>query len=205
MNKLGFKTFEEFEKDIKDEIINNLTDEEKLDLHNRYCEDHYDYDSIIHLNDDEFLDTVFSNYLNEITARGITEVINNFSKAFACNNYKYDDEYMIFGELGNLKSYSNLQTALEDNFVDSEVIDLILEDKNIDIKSLYDDYICDTLDEARDKMSPEEFSDTLKEYSSRKMQIKYEDVYDNIMYKYSNHIIDKIDYSKNPIDKILER
>ena len=60
-NILNFKTYEEFVKDEKNEIIEEeLDNKEKLYIYNKYCQNNNDCDSMLHKNNDEFLKTVFS-------------------------------------------------------------------------------------------------------------------------------------------------
>ena len=179
MKTLEFKTYEEFKDDMENEILENLDNEEKLDYYNRYCNYNNDPNSIIYLNDDEFLENVFGGDVSAVA-------------------------YVKFDGYGNLQSYNGLQAALEDNFVDSEIIDFIMEDKDIDLENLYNEYICDTIDEARDKMSPKEFSDALKEYTTKEMQKKYPIVYDNINYTYSDYISDEKDTDKSKGTVVLD-
>lgn len=185
MNMIEFKTYEEFKNDMENEILEDLDDEEKFDYYNRYCEYNNNPDSMIYYNDDDFLDTFFDGNASSL------------AKAIAYGDYEYNDEYVRFDGCGNLQSYNGLQDALEDNFVDSELIDFIMEDKDIDLESSYNEYICDTLDEARDKMTPEEFLDALKEYTTREMIKKYPEVYDNIEYSYSDDILDENDRNES--------
>lgn len=193
MNKLEFKTYEEFVEDKKDEILDDFSDDEKLDLYNQYCEYNNDPDSIIYPNDDEFLETMFSNF-------------NDVARAIAYGDYKYTDEYIKFDGYGNLQTYYDSYDALQDNFVDSEMVDFILENEDTDFNDLYIDYIDNILNEAKESMSKEEFSNTLKEYMTDEMIDKYPDVYNTIDYSYSDYILDKKDTDKSKeIDDDFER
>lgn len=194
MNTLEFKTYNEFVKDKEDEILEDLHSKEKLDYYNRYCDYNNDFNSIIYPNDDNFLKTVFN---SDVVA---------LAKAITYGDYKYNDKYVKFNGYGNLQSYNGLQAALEDNFEDSEIMDFILEDKGIDLENSYDDYIYDTLDDAKDKMTPKEFSDALKEYTTKEMQKKYPEVCDNVDRNYSDYILDEKDTHKlKDIDDEWER
>lgn len=194
MNTLEFKTYEEFKDDMENEILEDLHSKEKLDYYNRYCEYNNDSDSIIYPNDDDFLETMFGDNVSDL-ARAITY-----------GDYNYTDKYVKFNGYGNLQSYNGLQAALEDNFVDDELIDFVMEDKGIDLENLYDEYVHDTIEEAKESMSPEEFSEALKEYTSEEMIDKYPDVYNTIDYSYSDYILDKKDTDKSKeIDDDWER
>lgn len=194
MNMIEFKTYEEFKNDMENEILEDLDDEEKLDYYNRYCEYNNDSDSIIYPNDDDFLETMFGDNVSDL-ARAITY-----------GDYNYTDKYVKFNGYGNLQTYYDSYDALKDNFVDSEMIDFIMEDKDIDLESSYDEYICDTLDEAKESMTPEEFSDILKEYTTEEMQEKYPEVFDAIDYNYSDDILDEDDNNESKdIENSLER
>ncbi|MDU4652706.1 hypothetical protein [Sneathia sanguinegens] len=193
-NPLNFKTYKEFEK----EMIDDLDNDEKLDLYNQYCENNNDYDSMLYKNNDKFLKYIFDNNLKII--------ISGLAKAIAYGDYKYSDEYVKVNGYGDLQSYYNLNEALKDNFVDSELIDFITENKNIDFEDLYIEYIDNTLKEAKKSMSKDEFSEALKEYTSEEMIKKYLDVYDTINYSYSDFILDEKDIQKSKeIDDDLER
>ena len=193
-NPLNFKTYKEFEK----EMIDDLDNDEKLDLYNQYCENNNDYDSMLYKNNDKFLKYIFDNNLKII--------ISGLAKAIAYGDYKYSDEYVKVNGYGDLQSYYNLNEALKDNFVDSELIDFITENKNIDFEDLYIEYIDNTLKEAKKSMSKDEFSEALKEYTSEEMIKKYLDVYDTINYSYSDFILDEKDIQKaKEIDDDLER
>lgn len=183
-NPLNFKTYKEFEK----EMIDDLDNDEKLDLYNQYCENNNDYDSMLYKNNDKFLKYIFDNNLKII--------ISGLAKAIAYGDYKYSDEYVKVNGYGDLQSYYNLNEALKDNFVDSELIDFITENKNIDFEDLYIEYIDNTLKEAKKSMSKDEFSEALKEYTSEEMIKKYLDVYDTINYSYSDFILDEKDIQK---------
>lgn len=193
-NPLNFKTYKEFEK----EMIDDLDNDEKLDLYNQYCENSNDYDSILYKNNDKFLEYIFDNHL--------IIIINGLARAVAYGDYKYSDEYVKVNGYGDLQSYYNLNEALKDNFVDSELIDFITENKNIDFEDLYIEYIDNTLKEAKKSMSKDEFSEALKEYTSEEMIKKYPDVYDTINYSYSDFILDEKDIQKSKeIDDEWER
>ena len=196
MNKLNFKTYEEFVEDGKYELLDDLTDVEKLDLYNRYCEYNDDYDSMIYPNDSEFLETMFGTNVDAV------------ARAIAYGDYKYTDEYIKFDGYGNLQTYCDAYDALEDNFIDSEIVDFITKDRDVDttFKDSYVEYIENILDEAYTSMSPEDFSDILKEYTTEEMQEKYPEVFDAIDYNYSDDILDENDRneSKNT-ENSLER
>lgn len=193
MNKLNFKTYEEFVEDKKYEILDDFSDDEKLDLYNQYCEYNNDPDSIIYPNDDEFLETMFSNF-------------NDVARAVYYGDYKYTDEYIKFNAYGNLQTYYDSYDALQDNFVDSEMVDFILENEDTDFNDLYIDYIDNILNEAKESMSKEEFSNTLKEYMTDEMIDKYPDVYNTIDYSYYDYILDEKDTDKfKEIDDDFER
>jgi hypothetical protein len=190
MNTLNFKTYKEFEK----EMIDDLDNDEKLDLYNQYCEYNNDLESMIYPNDDDFLETMFGSDVSAV------------AKAITYGDYKYNDKYVKFNGYGNLQSYNGLQAALEDNFDYDDLIDFIAEDKNIDFNDLYIEYIENTLDEAQDFMSSEEFSEALKEYTSEEMIKKYPEVCDNIDRNYSDFILDEKDTDKSKdIDDDWER
>lgn len=194
MNTLEFKTYEGFKDDMENEILEDLHSKEKLDYYNRYCDYNNDFNSIIYPNDDDFLKTVFN---SDAVA---------LAKAITYGDYKYNDKYVKFNGYGNLQSYNGLQAALEDNFVDDELIDFVMEDKGIDLENLYDEYVHDTIEEAKESMSPEEFSEALKEYTSEEMIKKYPEVCDNIARNYSDFILDEKDTDKSKdIDDDWER
>lgn len=181
MNTLNFKTYKEFEK----EMIDDLDNDEKLDLYNQYCEYNNDPDSIIYPNDDEFLETMFG------------DNVSGLARAISYGDYKYTDKYVKFNGYGNLQTYYDSYDAVKDNFIYDDLIDFIAEDKNIDFNDLYIEYIENTLDEAQDFMSPEEFSEALKEYTSEEMIKKYPEVCDNIDRNYSDFILDEKDTQKS--------
>lgn len=194
MNTLEFKTYEEFVEDKKDEMLDDLSDDEKLDLYNRYCEYNDDPESMIYPNDDDFLETMFGTNVNDV------------ARAVYYGDYKYTDKYIKFDGYGNLQTYYESYDALEDNFVDSEMVDFILENEDTDFNDLYIDYIDNILNEAKESMSKEEFSNILKEYTTKEMQKKYPEVCDNIDCNYSDFILDEKDTDKSKeIDDDFER
>lgn len=184
-NPLNFKTYKEFEK----EMIDDLDNDEKLDLYNQYCENNNDYDSMLYKNNDKFLKYIFDNNLKII--------ISGLAKAIAYGDYKYSDEYVKVNGYGDLQSYYNLNEALKDNFVDSELIDFITENKNIDFENLYIEYIDNTLKEAKKSMSKDEFSEALKEYTSEEMIKKYPELNDIANWILDEEVSDEKDLKKS--------
>ena len=190
MNKLNFKTYEQFEKDIKKEMINNLTNDEKLDIYNKYCENNHDYNSMIYKNNDNFLEYVFGN--NHM----------GLARAIAHGDYIYVDQYITLDEDGDLYSYEDLHDALKDKFVPSEMMNF----DNVDFEKLYEEYIHDVIHNAKKSVQPKEFSEALKEYTSEEMIKKYPEVCDNIDRNYSDFILDEKDTDKSKdIDDGFER
>lgn len=193
-NPLNFKTYKKFEK----EMIDDLDNDEKLDLYNQYCENNNDYDSMLYKNNDKFLKYIFDNNLKII--------ISGLAKAIAYGDYKYSDEYVKVNGYGDLQSYYNLNEALKDNFVDSELIDFITENKNIDFENLYIEYIDNTLKEAKKSMSKDEFSEALKEYTSEEMIKKYPELNDIANWILDEEVSDEKDLKKSKeIDDEWER
>lgn len=173
MEKLEFKTYDEFAEDKTIEIIENLDDEEKLDIYNRYCEDNEYYEDIIYENDEYFLKEMFGDDIQ----KAILSV--------ECGNYKSTDRYVKLDAYGNLQSYYNSKEALEKNALDSELIDFTIQDKKIDLDELYNDYIHECLEAAEESMSPKEFKDALEEYTTDEMMGKYPEVYEIVNEEYS--------------------
>lgn len=172
--KMGFKTFEEFKKDLEKEIIDSLDNNEKLNIYNRYCENNLDYESMIYENDKDYLQNMFEGDFNAL------------AQAITGGKYNSKDDYVKLDSDGDLKSYSDLQTALKDNFIDNKLIDFAMEHKDIHINDLYDEYIHDTLELAQQTMSDEEYESALKEYTTDEMIEKYPEVNGII-----NRILDK--------------
>ena len=172
--KMEFKTFEEFKKDLEKEIINSLDNNEKLDIYNRYCENNLDYGSMIYENDKDYLQNMFEGDFNAL------------AQAITGGKYNSNDDYVKLDSDGDLKSYSNLQLALKDNFIGNELIDFAMEHKDIHIDDLYDEYIHDTIESAQQTMSDEEYESALKEYTTDEMIEKYPEVNGII-----NRILDK--------------
>lgn len=110
------------------------------------------------------------------------------------NRYcEYNDDYdsMLDDDDDDWEAREDYIDDLDFDYNDMN--DFIIEDNFIDLRNQYDDYICDILEEAKESMSPEDFSDVLKEYTTEEMIEKYPDVYENIECNYSNYIINKTD------------
>ena len=181
-------------KDLEKEIIDSLDNNEKLDIYNRYCENNLDYESMIYENDKDYLQNMFEGDFNAL-ARAIT-----------CGKYNSNDDYVKLDSDGDLKSYSNLQVALKDNFIDNKLIDFAMEDKDIYIDDLYDEYIHDTIESAQQTMSDEEYESALKEYTTDEMEEKYPEVNDIVNWILDEEVSDEKDLKKSKeIDDEWER
>ena len=81
-----------------------------------------------------------------------------------------------------------------------------MEDKGIDLENLYDEYVHDTIEEAKESMSPEEFSEALKEYTSEEMIKKYPELNDIANWILDEEVSDEKDIQKaKEIDDDWER
>lgn len=177
MNTLNFKTYKEYVTDKKNKILEQMDNEEKLEIYNKYCENSNDYDSMLYKNNDEFLEYVFGDNLklsNSVLA-----------KAIECGDYKYSDEYITFDRQGDLHSYYSLHDALENKFVDSNLIDFTMDYINVDFEDLYNTYVRNIIEDAKESMLLKDFLNALKEYLIDDMKEKYPVVYNNIYYGYS--------------------
>ena len=190
MNTLNFKTYKEFEK----EMIDDLDIQEKLEIYNSFCQYNNDYDSMLYKNDEDFFNDAFEGDFNALVS------------AIVCGDYNSKDDYVKLDGDGDLRGYYSLSEALYDKFTDDELIDFTMRYESINVKDLYDLYIKDTIVEAKESMSPEEFSEALKEYTSEEMIKKYPEVCDNIDCNYSDFILDEKDTDKSKeIDDDFER
>jgi len=74
-------------------LIDNLSDDDLLDLHNSVCDPN---DNRIESNDDEFFNTYFDdNVINAV-------------RAVCYGNYQYNHKYVRFDGYGNLESTNHL-------------------------------------------------------------------------------------------------
>lgn len=108
INKEGHKmmTYEEFLTDL----IEDLTSEELLQLHNEWASETGCYDQYIYENNEYSLNELFSSKIELI-------------RAIQYGEYSINDEYFSIDVYGNLESYRTLLVAL-DSLAD---IDLLVE------------------------------------------------------------------------------
>lgn len=165
---MEFKTYDEFKEDLEKEIIDGLDTQEKLEIYNHYCEYNNDYDSMLYENDEDFFKYTFNDDFDDLV-RAITR-----------GYYSSQDYYVKLDRDGDLRGYWSLSKALEDNFVGDDLIDFTMRYNRINVKDLYDLYIKDTIAEAKESMTPEEFEKELKEYNDGEMIEKYPEVCEQV-------------------------
>lgn len=115
--KTYFPNFEDEEKERIKQLILKLSDEELLQLYNDFCRNNNDYDNVIYENDEYFLRDMFGDDVNAV------------AKAVSCGEYECNHSYVKCDGHGNLKSYPDLEDALDDNFYIDEVIEFVMQNK----------------------------------------------------------------------------
>jgi hypothetical protein len=107
-------------KDQINEIINNMTGSELIELNNRYCEV-FDYrDDEIYNNDEEFFEIFFTDAMQAV-------------RAVSFGDYRYHDDYVIFNGYGNLETFNQMNT-----------------DRLVDLVETMAEYIADKIEEFED-------------------------------------------------------
>jgi hypothetical protein len=108
------------------EYLQDLSNDEKVQIHNTYCQEIGDGDDEIHENDEEFFNTYF-----ESDVMGAV-------RAASFGNYNYSQDYIKFNGYGNLDTFSNPDEyidldAIADNILENPAAyDIDLEDEDED-------------------------------------------------------------------------
>lgn len=160
MNTLNFKTYDEFVKDKKNEILDLIDYDEKLEIYIKYCKTKDNCYLSSHNNTKEPIELVFEGNLNDLA-----------------QNTPH-------------KTYSAIKT-LDDKFTDNALIDFTMDYINVDFEDLYDTYVRDIIEDAKESMPLNKFLNTLKGYINKETMEKYPMVYNNIYYGYSYYTLDK--------------
>ena len=113
--------YEKFE-----ELFDELSTSEKVDIYNRYCEESSHYDDTLYIFDEEFFYTYFNDPME--AARAV----------FFGNIQSWNDEYIKFDGYGNLESFSDYD-------VEQEIEDYLEE--IFECTKSWEDYIEDEEDE----------------------------------------------------------
>ena len=116
--------YEKFE-----ELFNELSTSEKVDIYNRYCEESSHYDNTIYVFDEEFFEICFSSPMD--AARAV----------FFGNIQNWSDDYIRFNGYANLESLSESDAENEINDYLEEIFDY---------PKSWEDYIEDDEDEDED-------------------------------------------------------
>lgn len=154
MNTLNFKTYDEFVKDKKNEILDLIDYDEKLEIYIKYCKTKDNCYLSSHNNTEEPIELVFEGNLNDLA-----------------QNTPH-------------KTYSAIKT-LDDKFTDNALIDFTMDYINVDFEDLYNTYVRNVIEDAKESMLPKDFLNALTEYLIDDMKEKYPVVYNNIYYGYS--------------------
>lgn len=99
------------------EVFMEIDNDKKIELWNAYCEDMNNYDNIVYINDDMFLQDFYGDDVYKLASE-----LNS-------HEYKTTDSYVKFTIYG-LKSYESVWDVLDDICNDDEYIEYAIANYN---------------------------------------------------------------------------
>lgn len=117
-------------KEILKDYLQELSDDNKISIHNETMQEINYYDDEIHYNDDDFFNTYFYNRVIEAV------------RACHYGDYNYTDEYVKFDDYGNLETFDGYN--MDAYILYDEIVDHMVDEEDYSILESYgvlDDFI----------------------------------------------------------------
>ena len=133
-------------------LYDNCSDEELIHLYNQSCMNLNQYQDMIHLNSDKFVEFTLGTNLD------------NSTKDMFLLQYNPKDQYVLIDEFGDLISYANERDVLDN-------VNLGMIAKNIDnlymkytIEDEYNAYILNEFEDFKENVSEDRFKETVNKF-----------------------------------------